>query len=340
VIFWLWLPASIFNYKASFLMVLLHAFFVILEVIPACWIAHQFGRSIKSQGIVLESLGAAANQIAFAANQVSSSSLSLAQGASQQAVAIGETSAAAVEINSMAFRNAENSSSAASMVFESNGRFEGTDLYLSEMIAAMAAINASNQQVSRIVKVIEQIAFQTNVLALNAAVEAARAGESGLGFAVVADEVRNLAQRSSAAAKDTAALVDDSISKAQSGIMRVDQVAAAIRATISFSSKIEKLVNQIKDGSREQSRGIEQISKTIHQMELVTQENAVVSEETASAAEQLTLQSQSIKEIVRQLTILSGGLNSEPKLPGAHATTRIPPGSTLAERSRALHCRA
>jgi methyl-accepting chemotaxis protein len=252
------------------------------------------------------SLNEGAEQIAAAATQVSSSSQSLAQGASEQASSIEETSASTEEINSMARRNTENSNSTAAMVSQSQIRFEETDQSLTEMIAAMDGINASSEQISRIIKVIDQIAFQTNILALNAAVEAARAGEAGMGFAVVADEVRNLAQRSAQAAKDTATLIEDSIAKSQAGKIKVDQVATAIRSITAESSKMKLLVDEINLGSQEQSKGIDQISRTIHEMERVTQGNAASAEQSAAAAHQLTAQSQSVKDIVEHLNALIG----------------------------------
>jgi hypothetical protein len=318
VIFWLWLPTSIFNYKASFSIVLVHAFFVIMEVVPACWIARQFGHSIKAQGIVMESLGSAAEQISSAATQVSGSSQALASGASEQAAAIEETSASIHEINTMAQRNTENSSATAIMVSASSKDFaEATDS-LADMISAMSAINTSSEEISRIVKVIDQIAFQTNILALNAAVEAARAGQAGQGFAVVADEVRSLAQRSAEAAKDTANLIEASISRSRNGMEKVERVATSVRSTAANSTRIHRLVEEIHSGSTEQSRGIEQVAQAIQQIETVTQRNAAASEETASAAEELTAQSESIREIVRKLIELSGGLEEQ----SAHGALR------------------
>ncbi len=171
----------------------------------------------------------------------------------------------------------------------------------------MTDITTSSGKISKIIKVIDEIAFQTNILALNAAVEAARAGEAGLGFAVVADEVRNLAQRCAQAAKDTADLIEDSVAKSNAGQAKVDQVAGAIRTVTEEAGKIKVLVDEISVGSQEQARGIEQIGSAITQMDQVTQRAAASAEEGASAAEELTAQSESLKAVVAQLTRMVGG---------------------------------
>ncbi|HLY19240.1 MAG TPA: methyl-accepting chemotaxis protein [Bryobacteraceae bacterium] len=247
-----------------------------------------------------------AGQVASAAAQVSSTSHSLAQGASEQAASLEETSASAEEINSMARRNSQNSRSAADVVTQSGDRFTETGHSLEQMVQAMAEINTHSDKISKIIKVIDEIAFQTNILALNAAVEAARAGEAGMGFAVVADEVRNLAQRCSQAARDTATLIEDSIAKSKDGQAKVDQVAAAVRTITGDSAKIKTLVHQVDLGGQEQARGIEQVGKAIAQMEQVTQQTAASAEEGAAAAEELNAQSETLKHVVGRLTALVG----------------------------------
>jgi methyl-accepting chemotaxis protein len=255
-------------------------------------------------------LADAAQQVASAATQVSSSSQTLAQGATEQAASLEETSTSSEEINSMSRRNADNSQSAAALVTQSQQKFEETTHKLEQMVGAMRDINTSSDKVAKIIKVIDEIAFQTNILALNAAVEAARAGEAGMGFAVVADEVRNLAQRCAQAAKDTAALIEESITKSNDGKLKVDQVAASIRAISEESAKVKTLVDEVSLGSQEQSRGIEQVSKAIAQMQQVTHSSAAGAEQGAAAAEELTAQSMGLKAVVDRLAAMVGGVES------------------------------
>jgi methyl-accepting chemotaxis protein len=248
-----------------------------------------------------------AAQIASAASQMASSSQSLAQGASEQAASLEETSASAEEITSMTRRNAENSHTAAEVMAAVDRHVKDGNRTLEQMVVSMHEINASSGKISQIIKVIDEIAFQTNILALNAAVEAARAGEAGMGFAVVADEVRNLAQRSAQAAKDTSALIEESIAKSNHGSARLQQVAEEIRAITESAAQVKTLVDEVSVSSQEQSRGVDQISKAIAQMDHVTQSSAANAEESASASEELSAQAGSLNGVVLQLRALVGG---------------------------------
>ena len=259
--------------------------------------------ALKSQlGGLLAEISQGAEQVASAASQISTASQSLAQGTAQQASSLEETSASTEEINSMARRNTENSQAAAALVKSSDARFVDANHSLGEMVQAMGEINASSDKISKIIKVIDDIAFQTNILALNAAVEAARAGEAGMGFAVVADEVRNLAQRCAQAARDTAVLIEESIIKSNGGQEKVQQVAKAISSITEQSAKVRTLVDEVNLGSQEQTRGIAQIGKAMVQMESVTQKATASAEQSASSADALTAQSATLNDIVRRLS--------------------------------------
>jgi len=253
---------------------------------------------------VARALAASAQQVAGAASRIATSSEGLARGASEQAGSLEETSASTDRINAMAQRNAEHSRSAAGLVEQSQAGFLQANESLSEMLRAMDEISQSNGRISKIIAVIDEIAFQTNILALNAAVEAARAGESGMGFAVVAGEVRNLAQRSAQAAKDTADLIEESITRSNGGKARVERVAQSLKALTGRVDQIREFVGEIRGGSDEQARGVREIAGMITQMEHVTQGTAAKAEESAGAAEELRTESATLNAVVKELLAL------------------------------------
>jgi methyl-accepting chemotaxis protein/methyl-accepting chemotaxis protein-1 (serine sensor receptor) len=248
-----------------------------------------------------------ANQVASAAQQVTAASQALAQGSSEQAATLEETSASAEEINSMTQKNAENARSAAGETESADSLLKETTQRLDQMVGSMNEINASSEKISRIIRVIDEIAFQTNILALNAAVEAARAGEAGMGFAVVADEVRNLAQRCAQAAKDTSALIEESIVRSQGGKVRLDEVAGCVRKVVDSASRIKVLSGEVNVGSQEQARGIEQIAKAVAQMQRVTQSTAASAEQSASAGEEMSAQASGLHNAAELLNELISG---------------------------------
>ena len=268
------------------------------------WLVRQISNTLRA---LAGEMAEGAGQVAAAAAQVASSGQSLAQGSSEQAASIEETSASSEEIHSMAQKNTDNSRIAAESMVEASQRIVEANRQLDQMVISMNEINASSDKISKIIKVIDEIAFQTNILALNAAVEAARAGEAGMGFAVVADEVRNLAQRCAQAAKDTAGLIEESIAKSNDGKSKLDLVAVAVKSITASAEKVKTLVEEVKLGSEEQSRGIEQVAKAVSQMEKVSQNAAANAEESASASEELNAQSDTLRGIVLRLNGMVGG---------------------------------
>ena len=262
---------------------------------------------VKSLRKAAESVKAGATEVLSASNQLSSASQSLAQGTSTEAAALEEAAASAEEISSMARRNAESSQTAAGITARSGEKFQRANQSLDLLLASMREIDASSSKISKIIKVIDEISFQTNILALNAAVEAARAGEAGLGFAVVADEVRNLAQRCAAAARDTAVLIAESIARSADGMSKATQVAEATRAVSADAGEVKQLVEQVHSCSEEQAIGLEQIGRSITALEQGTQRTAAASEENASAATELHAQSGALTEIAHRLSVLVDG---------------------------------
>lgn len=275
----------------------------VMAVALAIWMVHRAAGDLRR---IAAQMMEGSRQVATAAAQVASASQSLAQGTSEQAAALQETSASANEVTSITRKNAENTQAVAGFMAETAQRVDGANLSLEEMIRSMKDIHGSSEKISKIIRVIDEIAFQTNILALNAAVEAARAGEAGMGFAVVADEVRNLAHRSAQAAKDTAALIEESIAKSNEGGRKLDQVVKSIQQITASANQVKTLIDEVAVGSQEQARGIERISTAVGQMEKVTQRNAANAEESAAASEEMAAQARSLEGTARQLQRVAG----------------------------------
>ncbi len=251
-------------------------------------------------------LSEGAAQVRSASVQVATSSQRLAQEASNGAASIEETSAAAKEVAALARKSAGQAKTAANLMDTVDARVGEGNETLGQMVASMSAITESSGRISKIIKVIDEIAFQTNILALNAAVEAARAGESGMGFAVVADEVRNLAQRSAQAARDTAALIEDSIAKSNDGGVKLERVAEVIQSITENTGKVKTFIDEVSLASLDEARGVEAISKGVNQMEQSTQDTASFSEQSAAASEQLSAQAETLNHIAEQVGAMVG----------------------------------
>lgn len=246
-------------------------------------------------------------QVTVAADHIASASQTLAQGATEQAASLQDTSASSIAITAMIHKGEENSRLASAEMEAANRKVEDSHAALHEMLTSMEEIKASSDNIGKFVKVIDGIAFQTNILALNAAVEAARAGDAGAGFSVVAEEVRNLAQRSAAAARETATLIEESIWKCNDGSAKLEQVVERIQAITESAAKARTLVDEISSASREQSIAIDNVSKSIVQMKSVTQSNAAAAEESAAASEELAAQAQTMDSVARELRAVIEG---------------------------------
>jgi uncharacterized phage infection (PIP) family protein YhgE len=290
----------------------------------ACTFAFFVMRSTtRSLRTSLASLADGAREVVLACGRMADSAKSLSQGATEQAASIEETSASMEEMASMTRMNAEHSQTTADLMVEVERSVHASNQALQLMVGSMTGITESSSKVAKIIKTIDEIAFQTNILALNAAVEAARAGEAGMGFSVVAEEVRNLAQRSAQAARDTTLLIEESIVKSQAGSQRVTEVAASIEAITRSAEAVKTLVDSISEASRQQSRGIEQVSQAIAQMERITQTTAATAEESAAASEELNSQAENSMSVVSGVEALVGGGPRAAAQPGwAHHTLR------------------
>ncbi len=242
-------------------------------------------------------------QIATGSSQVSSTSITLSQGATQQACSMEQINSSTEQLAAQTSLNAENATQASLLTTEAQTAAEKGNRQMSEMVEAMADITESSHSINKIIKTIDEIAFQTNLLALNAAVEAARAGSHGKGFAVVAEEVRNLAARSAKAAGETAALLEGSVQKTEHGANIAQGTAGALNEIVDTVTRATNLVSDIATASNEQAQGFSEIKLGLDQIDGVIQRNTAAAEESAAAAEQLAGQATEMQQLLGQFKL-------------------------------------
>ncbi|MGE5418306.1 MAG: methyl-accepting chemotaxis protein, partial [Acidobacteriota bacterium] len=270
-------------------------------------IKNALNNAIGAFNEVLDEINTAADQVASGSGQVSDSSQALSQASTEQASSIEEITSSLTQVAAQTKQNAVNANQANEMALAAKEDAVHGNREMQEMVKAMSDINSASGNISKIIKVIDEIAFQTNILALNAAVEAARAGQHGKGFAVVAEEVRNLAARSANAAKETTVMIEGSIEKVEQGTEIANKTAEALNKIVDGIAKAAQLVGEIASASNEQATAISQINQGIAQVSDVTQMNTATAQQSASASEELASQAELLKEHISRFKIRKRG---------------------------------
>ncbi len=265
----------------------------------------------KQLGGLTERLSGTSSQLVAVSSGLSNASQEIAGGTSEQASGIEETTSSMEELASMVRQNLQNAKEASTLADKAASSSQDGFGQMEKMLESMQEINRSSDRISKVIKIIDDIAFQTNILALNAAVEAARAGEAGMGFAVVADEVKNLANRSAGASKETADMVEDSIKKTEEGLATATRMVEAFKDILENSRKVSEVSKEVEAASMQQDAGINQVNKAIVQFDGVVQANASAAEETASSAEELQSQVDILNAMGGELLSLVYGKKAE-----------------------------
>jgi len=266
-------------------------------------IGHSLQKTIDNLNEMFGEINVASVQVTTGAKQVADGSQSLAQGSTEQAATVQELSSSMSEIAQKTKDNSDMAKRAADLADTIKGNAEKGSRQMDEMMSAVKEINAAGQSIGKVIKVIDDIAFQTNILALNAAVEAARAGQHGKGFAVVAEEVRNLAGKSAEAAKDTGVLIANSIEKAEFGARIADDTAASLVEIVSGINESTQLIMEIAKSSEEQFSGIAQINRGIDQVTQVVQQNSATAQQSAAASEEMSGQSAMLEQLISRFRL-------------------------------------
>jgi len=292
-----------------FIIIVVAASIAALGILLSVFMARSIARPITN---IIDGLNKSSDQVASAAGQVSIASQSLAEGSSEQSSSIEETSSSLEQMSAMTKQNAEHASRADELMKEAKKVVTEANESMIQLTESMSDISHASDEMSKIIKTIEEIAFQTNLLALNAAVEAARAGSAGSGFAVVAGEVRNLAIRAADAAKNTSEMLEETVSKISNGSTLVTETNEAFVKVSESAGRVGDLVSEIAVGSNEQAMGIDQVNQAVAQIGQVVQENAANAEESASASEEMNAQAEQMRLIVADLDgIISGAAKKQ-----------------------------
>jgi len=291
----------------------LTAIVILFLTVGVSLVALRVVRSLtRDLSAVSAELNESVDQLQAAASSVATSSMQLSESSGKQAASLEETSATMQEMSAMTEQNAATSREVAELFSRADAMAGRADAALTDMVTAMQQIRDSGDKVAKIIKTVDEIAFQTNILALNAAVEAARAGDAGLGFAVVADEVRNLALRAAQAARDTVTLIEESRAASTSGDTKVSHLGDAMRDITASIAKAKTLVESVSTASAQQAEGFHQVSQSICDMEKLTQGTAATAEETAAASEEMNAQAETTRQQGGRLELMVRGTDKAP----------------------------
>lgn len=262
-----------------------------------------FNALVENLSETLIQINQAADQVKSSSSEVAGGAQFLANGSTEQASSVEELSATITEISTQISQNADNVMSANKLANETSSEMLDSNEKMKHMMTSMDEISEKSNEIQKVIKTIEDIAFQTNILALNASIEAARAGSAGKGFAVVADEVRNLAQKSAEAAKNTTLLISSSIQAVEKGVSIADETATSLNTVVEKVENIVERINDISEASSQQAEATEQITMGIDQISMVTQTNSATAEQSAALSQELSTQAQILKDLVSKFTL-------------------------------------